>query len=492
MRPSSGSPRSTIGGIRTRLPSLFFASPARAEAVDAPTAPLSGGEALRATLLQVWRVARPLVFLVPLMQMLALLWLAWKYTPTAPYWDEWVYVTLVQHANQGTLTFNDFWAFHYFTHRIVVPRLLDLALIELTHWNRQIIITFDLGIGVATGALLLASARRTLQSANATLAVVIPLSLLVFSWAQYENWMELFQVAFIATVFGVALCLYALRAEPLGWGRFSLAVLGALIATCSSAAGLMVWIAFVPSMLRAGYQRLLAWIGIAVVVWVAYLQGYPSHFDHPAPWELVTFVLAYLGAPVAYPHALRSELVAVFGLVLLAASVAIYWKLERSISALVIWLELALYAAATATLTASGRALHGPAGGLTSRYQTFGALFWVAVVVVSALVIQQVARRLTEGSIRVRQTTAHVVVACGVLALVAIASSSSLANVAGLRTGKAVEASLQQHQGCIAHFETAPDSCLGLWFPISNKTNVLQAAAYLKAQHLAIFRSTPR
>jgi hypothetical protein len=175
--------------------------------------------------------------LVPAAFILTYRWLIWTQTPTAPYWDEWIYVPLVKHANQGTLSLQEIWALHWFSHRIVIPRLVDLALIQLTSLNRHIMMTFDLGVGVA----------------SATLILVAPMSLLLFSFSQAHDWLAPFQIAFIATAFGVACCTRALLHRPLTWSRFAFALCGALIATLSSAAGLVAWVAFAPSILRAGY-----------------------------------------------------------------------------------------------------------------------------------------------------------------------------------------------------------------------------------------------
>ena len=208
MRQSPAS-RGTSQGIRpspeglrqrTRRWSLSAFIPTH-RVLDAPNVSADDSAALWSFLSQVWRVVRPLVFMVPVVQVLILLWVIWTHTPTVPYRDEWWYVTLVRHANEGSLTFNDFWAVHYYSHRIVIPRIVDLSLIELTHWNRQIMATFDLALGIASGGLLFVSALRTLKSTSVTLAVVIPLSLLALSWSQYENWLNPFQIEFIATFF---------------------------------------------------------------------------------------------------------------------------------------------------------------------------------------------------------------------------------------------------------------------------------------------------
>ena len=337
--------------------------PVAAGAAGAAGVPASPTAALpRSAWARLGRWAGPLALAVPAGQLLALLWVIWTRTPTALWWDEWETVTLVQRANQGTLTFADFWALHWHTHRLVISRLIELTVIELTHWNRQVQMSVNLALALASAALLFACVRLTLQPAAATAtaqaapprlaalrpeatprawwgwALVAPLSLLLFSFAQYGDWFAPFQLAFIATVFGVALCLRALVAAPVGWGKWGLAVGGALFATLSSAAGLSVWVAFLPSVARSGRRRLALWVGLAGVVWTAYLYNYPHYFAQPAPLLVPSYVLAFLGAPVAYPDPYRSEVAGLLGVVLLAANIATYWRLHGNVRAILGWI----------------------------------------------------------------------------------------------------------------------------------------------------------
>src|SRR5260370_19777111 len=115
----------------------------------------------------------------------------WTRTPHVPYWDEWETVLLVQHFTQHTLTWGEIWAFHN-EHRIVMTNLIDLGLILLTHWNRQIEMTFDVALSVGEGALLLLSIRRGLQSRVLTAVAILPVSLVLLSLAQWETWAATF------------------------------------------------------------------------------------------------------------------------------------------------------------------------------------------------------------------------------------------------------------------------------------------------------------
>ena len=290
----------------------------------------------------------------------------------------------------------------------------------------------------------------------------------------------------------MAVSTFALQSETIGWGRFGVAVLGALIATFSSAAGLVVWIAFIPSLAQAGYRRLLLWIGLALGVSVAYLVGFTSQYVRPTLPMMRDFTLAYLGAPVAYPHTVRSVLVGAFALVFVVGNVVVYWLLERSLRPILGWIGLALYALGTGVLMAESRGADGMYAGVTSRYQVFGELFWIAAIVLCVVVLHRLGSQLATGKLAFNHSLARGFMALSILTILAVAGSTALANSAGLRTGIAEQNDLMQHQWCIAHFETAPDSCLVMWYPTSDKQAILDAAGYLKAHRLAIFNTVSR
>src|SRR4051794_17919490 len=146
--------------------------------------------------------ARHLLLALPACQIGAILWLIWTRTPHVPDWDEWKLTNFLDLADLGRLQLATFWGFHN-EHRIVIPNLVLFALILLTHWNRQLLMTSNLGIGIATAALLFGGIRRTIGATGYAI-LFVPTSLLLLSAAHFENWLLPFQATFIWTSFGVA------------------------------------------------------------------------------------------------------------------------------------------------------------------------------------------------------------------------------------------------------------------------------------------------
>jgi hypothetical protein len=440
-----------------------------------------------------WRRIRPFLgyagAIAPITLVAVILWLIWTRTPIVPWWDEWATVGLLERADHGTLTPSDFWQPFYYSHRIVLPRMVNLALIEATGWNRQIQMTIDYAIAIAAVAMILSCVRSTTGSTKTLLALLAPLSLLLLSWSQYGNWFLPFQIAFIGTFFGAALCLWALATASMDRRRFALAAMGALIATLSSSAGLTVWLAFIPCLARWGRRPLLTWCCMTIVVWVAYLYDFPAHSSLPSLALGWAFMLTFLGAPIGYPSALLSMLIGLVGLPLMGAALYLYWRRRGELLSVLPWICLALYALANAALTALGRASSGAADAVVSRYQFLPALWWVAFFVITAQLVRDLLRRGPPSpTSERRQITPNTLAATVMIALLIVLSSGLLVvNAIGLRDGIAWQDDLRAHQWCIAHYDHAPDACLGIFFPITDKQINLSYAAYLKQRQLGIF-----
>lgn len=444
---------------------------------------------------QSWYVLRVLLILAPVPQILALLWLIWRRTAAVPAFDEWATVDLVHRLDQGMLGWTDLWALHN-EHRIVIPRILDLILIKVTGWNRQIEMTADLALGIGTMVLLLSCVRRTGDTAKLMVVAIFPFSLCLLSLGEYANWQSPFQVAFLATVFGVALCLWAFTTQTRTWLGLTLAILGALVASLSSFAGLMTWVIFLPNLWNAGYRSakfLGLWSATGIITIALYMRGLSPSLQHAIlPLDVLKYALAYLGSPVGYPDVVPSQLAAIASMMFLSVNLAAYWSLRRSLRHIAVWVSLALFAAACAAITALGRGGQwGIAEALESRYQAFSALWWVAVIAVTLLVISEVMERSHTSRDRPLHSLRYAIVGVNAVCLVTVCLALIQVNLVGLKIGN-TWLSLQQHnQNCIVNYDTAADSCLNVYYPGGSQI-VRRDAAYLEQSNLAVFRTAHR
>jgi len=429
-----------------------------------------------------------LVLLVPLAQTAVLVWAIWSLSLDVPFWDEWESVDLVRHAEQGTLGWSHFWAFHN-EHRIVVPRIINLLLIELTRWSRPWEMTFNLGLAVAQGAVLLACVRHTFGSPRAVLALTVPLSLLCLSWSQYENWLSPFTINLILTVVGAVVCMWALMREPIGNARLGLALLSALVSSLSSSAGLMLWPAFLPQVFwRLGYRRALMWVAAAVLIGVPYFMGFPPRASASTPpLDVVRYALAFVGAPLGYPDVARAQLFGLGLLLLAALNLLAAWRYGLDLCPLIPWSGLGLFALASATIISLGRGpTFGTAQALSSRYHAFSAWLWVVTLVLAAFVATRLPRTSTVDEGRGRRLLRRVVVGANLAALPLACLPLAWTNWIGYQEMVAWQSVQWENEECVVEYSAAPDTCLELFYP--DPARLRAQAAFLEQHRLSIFR----
>lgn len=454
-------------------------------------------------------VAQPLnICLLPAMALIAMiLWVIWTRTGQVPYWDEWETVLFLQHAHQGTLSLDELWGMHGGAHRIFLPRIFDLTIVQLTQYNRQVEMTFDLAISMAGAGLLFATLRRTVQRKRLALALAIPLGLLYFSLGQYANWFAPFQLAFTLAVFGFLLALWAASggSDTLSWGRFALTLLGAVIASLSAFQGLMVWIALLPSVLylaRRDRRKQILWLGAAIETWAVYLAGsLHAGFGGVRLVDFVTYATAYLGAPLGYPSATLAEVFGVLGLVLVPVHIALYFMLGGKPQRILPWIDAALFVLVCVFATLAGRVAAGVSSAMSSRYQVFSAIWWIALIVSGGLVVEALTRNAArhEGApsgagrraallmeARRRLGAHRRGLRLGYAALLTLFCGCLVAvNVAGLHDALLWQDVQRENQHYVVHYETAPTSCLTLYYPDVAVVDPL--IAYLQRNRMAVF-----
>jgi hypothetical protein len=451
----------------------------------APGAPPTSHEAERPfpyRAAAVCNVIRWAVFLIPAGLLGFIVWAIWTRTAQVPIWDEWVTVGLVQRVEHGTATLDDFLAFHG-EHRIIIPRLVDVPLILATHWNRQVEMTFDLAVAIGEAALLFAALRRSLRSTSLLLALVAPLALLLFSFAQYDDWLWSFQITLTATVLGVALCVWALGARCITWRWLGLGILGALVAALSSLGGAVAFIAFaLVVFVRAGVRKTVVWIGCALAVLIPYFQGFPHSVTQPRVTTMAKFVLMFVGAPLESESPSGALMAGAFGMILLVTSLALYLYLHRSIKGVEEWLGLGLFVLGVGTMISFGRDL---SSATTSRYQVFSVLWWVMLITLMTLNLRDgfvVSHLAAHG----RRTPVHWMLA-GATATVVLLMTIALTHMNAISVGQMEDAKYigQQNQACVVNYAYATPACLQLFYP--NPDIVRQEAPFLKEARLGIF-----
>jgi hypothetical protein len=411
----------------------------------------------------------------------ALFFIVWRWRPGLPYWDEWETALMVRSFDAGHLTWQQLWALHN-EHRILIPRLLDLALIETTAWNRQIEMTFDLVVGVATACLLFLTVAASIRSAAGRATIAIPFALVSLSFAQYADWLAPFQLQFIVTAFGVACCAWALSHSPLRAGYVACAIIGAVLGSLSGFSGLLIWFSFLPSVWRNGPRVTVTWFVAAVFTFSAYLVGFHTATQvRPSPVAVIEYILAYLGAPIGLGVASLSEASTVLAIALVLCNLAWVRRAVTAQPSMLIWVDVALFALLNAVVTALGRAsAYGVGQATESRYQMFSSLAWLAFLVLS-FVATKFIRSDSDSKYRGRRMLMRVNSILLAYLLLGLVCSNAL----GIVEGVGFQRGQTRHQGCVVHFRTASDACLARYFPDPSLERTL--LPYLASHHYGIF-----
>lgn len=441
-------------------------------------------------------LALALPAILPLTIVAVLIWLTFTQTPAVPVWDEWEMVNILREMNAGSLDLMDFWRFHSDTEqRIVASRVAGLVIIELTAWNRQAHMAFNLVLTAITATLLVRAVSWTVASRTLTIVLAAPIFALCFSVTRFANWFLPFTDK-IPTVLAVAGCVWALTAPRCGVVQVGIALTAATIASLSSSGGLLVWIAFAPALLLVHRKAAFLWTAIAVAIVAAYLAGFQSGALNRAyaeqgttllpPLEAVGFILAYLGAPLGYPDVTLSQLFGALGLALLVVHgfVLTVWgrltKAERR--KLVVWLGAAAFALLSAGAIMIGRGVRfGIESAITSRYIGLSSFLWIAALALVATSGATSAAKFPGRNPLLGKSLA----AFTIVALVATVVGFGRANVIAFNHASGYLAQLQANQGCVLAFERAPEACLGLYH--WDVPRLRDQASFLKQRQYGIF-----
>ncbi len=324
-------------------------------------------------------------------------------------WDQWENAPLLQKWHDGTLTWHDLYA-PQIQHRIVVPRLMVIALTHLSggdfRWENYA--TFAMVL--LSAALLYRLLRKTLGESLWVAGLAFIANLLIFSPMLYQIffwgsslWMAIPMPCLLA-ILNLLSIKPASALQPRPWLAFAAAILLAEIATLSFAHGILFWpilisyILLQPSLASMRTRLILA--GICLVIGTVTIVSYFTEFNNVAHHayslkvgdpamestmdfrsaadraKFLGFFLGFLGNPFArtpfQDHPLLSAEslgVWVLGAFVLIAGLFVCTKSGRRMWREALpWLALAAYVIGVALAISKGRSSIGEHRAVTTRY----------------------------------------------------------------------------------------------------------------------------
>lgn len=319
------------------------------------------------------------------------------YGVDVPYNDTWTMVPLFDKLASGDLTFVDLFD-QQNEHRILFPRIAILALGVATAFDNVIVMYAIVGCLVVTMAALLLAFRR---SAGANLILFVPVPFLVFSFGQYWNLLQAFQIALVfAQTFGVLslYLLYASQGEDSKRFHFPAAMASGVIASFSAAPGLPVWPAglllllLLPGARRVRKLVVGVWSAVGLLAGFVYFFGFERPPEHTAsrylleePATSVEFFLTMLGSALFR----EMDLAFATGLLLVfLVSVSLVLLLESGrVGESAFWVSLLPFSLFTLAATTVARGGSGMENALNAKYVTYSVL---AVIAIYAMLVKSV------------------------------------------------------------------------------------------------------
>lgn len=345
------------------------------------------------------------------------------------YWDEWALVRLFEKASMHTLSFNDFFVQHG-EHRIFFPRIIFLVIAKLTHYNSRVGMFVVLGLITIPGILYYLKAKTQFGfTAKTSPWWFVLLLFFVFNLAQYQNLLWGFQLSFVMPLTFSMLAFYLIDyvytqkqvTNIVNAGWFILAIFSAVVASFSSAPGLIVWPvgAFLLMLYSIKAPRQLmyfvSWCFVGIASWIFYFNDYIKPDAHPSLLQHPIAFLEYFCAVVGgllptffhYHFPVLAAIVGVVaGLCILGVGIFTLFKVikQRETKKYAFWLAVGGYSITVLALISFGRSGFGISHACISRYVTYSIPLIVAIIVLFFNVVK--------GSETLRKTIMYLSIAC--------------------------------------------------------------------------------
>lgn len=388
--------------------------------------------------------------------------------------DQWMIAGNIERVANGTFSFSELWASHH-EHVIALPRLVMVPLGLLTNYD----VRFEMYVIVAAlAAAMLVYFLAFRRDYAGSMWLFAPVAFLAMSLRQHGNMLWGFQITLVfALLFSVVafFLLDKLRRDDASEIRtFPLALLAALVATFSSAPGILAWPLGLAHLLliRARKGFVLAWGGAGALVWTVYFgvlvegAGGNSPFESLArPLASAEFFLTLLGGSMFGGRSLALGAGVVFS-ALVAVSLFLV-LLRRSFGEDAFWVSVILFSFFSLAFVTAGRLDSGIEQALLSRYATFSI-----PAVIGAYVL--LAKAMSAGR------SPASVAAFGVMSVFVIASLP-FAYMDGIRGGEHIRTGREEAVAVLSEYEERPDAEIEAahgWEGISGRAAALDRLGY--------------
>jgi len=340
------------------------------------------------------------------------------FSVNVPYWDEWITPgNLIEkmYSNSGNLSFSDFIEQHNES-RLVFPKLIFLAIAYFTHWDVRSGMLLSLLMAFLVSLNLFFISSKTVpirqgQGEIQALLLAIISNMLIFSPAQYENWLWGIQIVYFIPILCLTTGISIWYSNIKIYWKIIFTIILSTISTFSYANGLLCWFLLPLNAIVLGQWHVLKghvklitfWVVVCASNLILYFWNYLKPPHHPSlfeglfhPLKALNYFFAFLGSPLAGENLIIASTVG-FLVVLLAVTLGIFllkrWGSESLRYHSAGWSTLLIYAIISAIVTTSGRMGFGVEQALTSRYTTFSIYGIIGLLGLSTIVSNEIQAR---------------------------------------------------------------------------------------------------
>ena len=334
-----------------------------------------------------------------------------SFAVNVPFGDEWstpgnIFSEIYYQSRY--ISFSDLIAQHNEA-RPLFPKIVFIATAYTTHWDTRYEMAIIFSMACLISINLFYVARKTIEKKGVLLWILMALTnLLIFSPAQYENWLWGFQIVIIVPILclttGIRVCYSNIKVF---WKVLFCACLSS-ISTYSFANGLLCWALLPFAFVLSGQWSLLKnRIGLIIFWCVAstsnlalYFWNYVKPGHHPSlaeslfhPLKAFNYFVVFLGSSLSGGDLTIASIVGFFTMFLFGGVLvflASRWhdaKLRYRFGA---WLTVSTYAFISATVTTFGRIGFGIEQALASRYTIFSVCAIVGLIGLMIIVVDEI------------------------------------------------------------------------------------------------------
>jgi hypothetical protein len=405
----------------------------------------------------------------------------WLFGVNVVYGDEWRLAILFDKPNLARL-----WV-QLNEHRIFVPKVVILSLGSLTKWNTVAEMYVTQTLLLTTLLVIFVAFDGSIRSRWKPV-LVVPVAFLVFSLRQGATMLMGLLMQFILVLTFAVLAFYFLSVLGRNTSHrrllFPAALVGATLASLSSAQGLLVWPVGVVQMLvcqpgrRAKWILVGAWSLLGVAEWLVYFLDYhiPAHITASPPDDLVVgpfyflrFFLTALGSSLSWWQE-PAFAIGFLLLVLVGASIFLVIRQGR-LAEYSFWTSLLLFSFLILLAVTVGRAERGLDQALVSRYTTYSILGVVGLYAMLA-------------KLHFESKSHSTAILFGTL-LIVVMLALPVTYAGGVKLGISTEATREKAAAVLVTYESQPDRQLTSLNP--NPQLVRKRAPILQKLHYNVF-----